>query len=546
MIRKRIISFFVLILLCCGALFASSAAESAVQLKKITADVKEIVLYANQADPVVVHLAADPEDASLEGMALTVKKEGICTAELQGTEIRVLPVAAGKTALTVTVGKKKLDLPVKVLVPVTGLSLTAKGNSVAGGKVTYTAVIEPKNAANKQVEWSLEGDDGLITINGKGVLSIDSGCPRGTTYTVKCRALGTGIPVEAEISGYVALNLPQDVKAAFNHFKELPVPEPLRHLSLSGKGWIPSTEIPSLTGFEVLELTDNELYIKTERDITNIYIVEANRYDNPSQFYGDYNSQSDLKIRSRREARFRLHDPERHAVQVYVSEDVEMNGKKQNFTQGYKLKLNPLRLEASTSSVYRIVNLNDFPPYTAKTTSCHDYSADVYPDGSVSFVYYRFGSAAGELHFQGHFKENQTPSDIWLSRAILQEDVSADVWLTPKGEINMLTMEKMDLFFCRFKVTEVGQSRLASLRKQYPELENYNGPVHLWTVNLNTSGQLDQTLQFFTTGDLFTHEEDCTMVFHPEVTDLGGNPFPWRFLEELIGPNTFAYPFFTE
>ena len=547
MTRKRIVSLFVFILLCCSALSSFSAAESAVQLKKITADVKEIVLYTNQVDPSVVNLTAEPEGVSLEGMALTVKKEGICTAELQGNSIRVLPAAAGKTTLTVTVGQKKLDLPVKVLEPVTGLSLTAKGNAVAGGKVTYTAVIEPKNAANRQVEWSLEGGDGLITIDGKGTLSVDPGCSVGTTYTVKCRALGSGVPVEAEVAGYVALDLPRKTKAAFDYLKELPIPEPLRSLSLSGKGWIPATEIPELTGFETVELTDNELYIKTEKDINNIYICECDNVKNPNRFFGDYNSQSDPKIKSRSEARFQLHDPERHEVMVDVSEDVEVNGKIQEFTQMYMLKLNPLRLEASTSSVYRIVNPDDFPPYTAKTISCHDYSAEVYPDGSVSFVYYRFGSdSKGQLDLQGQFKENHTPEFIWISRGVTPEEVCSDVWIDANGKISMMTMEKMDLFFCRFKETEVSNYRLASLRKNHPELENYDGPVYSWSINLNITGRPDETLQFFTTGNLFTHEADGSMVFHPDITDISGNPFPWIFLEELIGPNTFAYPFFTD
>ena len=547
MLHRRIGAFFVFVLLLCSALFSLSAAEPAVQLKKITADVKEIVLYTNQVDPAVVNLAADPEDASLEGMELTVKKEGICSAELQGATLRVLPVSAGKTVLTVTVGKKKLDLAVKVLEPVTGLTLSSNGSPVPGGKVTFTAALEPKNAPNKQVEWSLEGGDGLISLDAKGRLTVARDCPIGTAYTVKCRALGSGVPVEAEISGSISMNLPKDVKTAFENFKNLPLPEPLQNLSLSGKGWIPATEIPQLAGIETVELTDNVLYIKTDRDIQNIFIVECDNYMNPSTVYGEYNSHSDDKIRSRCEARFQLQDPEKHHVIVTVFEDIEVNGKMQDFSLLYRLKLNPARLEPGTTNVYRILDLADYPPYTAKTASCHDLSANVYPDGSVSWIYYRFGNdPTGLIHFQAQFNNNRLSDSICLSRSILQDDVYADTWISVKGQMTMMTMSKIGLFFCRLRESEPSHFKLVTLKQKYPELEEYEGELHAWTIELQYTGCADQELEFITAGDLFTHEVDGSMVFHPDILDVSGNPFPWTFLEELIGPNTFGYPHFTE
>ncbi|MBO7664044.1 MAG: hypothetical protein J6U01_11820 [Clostridia bacterium] len=161
MYLKKTGVFSLLLLLFCAALFSSCSADPAVQLKKITADVKEVVLYANQAGPAVVNLSPSPEDASLEDLTVIVKKEEICTAVLDGTQLLVSPAAAGKTSVSVTDGKKKLVLPVKVLEPVTGLSLTVKGKAVPGGKLTFTPAVEPKNAADRQVEWSLEGGDGF-------------------------------------------------------------------------------------------------------------------------------------------------------------------------------------------------------------------------------------------------------------------------------------------------------------------------------------------------------------------------------------------------
>ncbi|MBR2661956.1 MAG: hypothetical protein IKE15_11285 [Clostridia bacterium] len=53
-------------------------------------------------------------------------------------------------------------------------------------------------------------------------------------------------------------------------------------------------------------------------------------------------------------------------------------------------------------------------------------------------------------------------------------------------------------------------------------------------------------VQFLMADDLFTHEANGDMVFHPEVRDSNGAPFPFTFPGALIGPGAFACPYFSK
>jgi len=51
-------------------------------------------------------------------------------------------------------------------------------------------VITPASAGNKTLEWSLDVDDSIATINDKGQVKIKKDVPAGTKITVTCKAIG--------------------------------------------------------------------------------------------------------------------------------------------------------------------------------------------------------------------------------------------------------------------------------------------------------------------------------------------------------------------
>lgn len=170
--------------------------------RSVTAEPAEIFFYTGDSTPQIVKAAAEPD--SVPGSALTWKagREGIVTVHDNGDGTATLtPTGAGKTTLTVSApGGESTKVNITVTEPVTAVELSAKGKAKPGKTVTVTAALSPKNAGNKTVEWSVDADPSVASIDGKGRLAISKEAAPGTVITVTCTAPGAPEPVTADLA----------------------------------------------------------------------------------------------------------------------------------------------------------------------------------------------------------------------------------------------------------------------------------------------------------------------------------------------------------
>ena len=515
-----------------------AAGAEAPAVKKLVADVKEIVLYANQAAPAAITISAEPEGASLEGITLSVKKEGVITAEAEENVIRVSPVSAGTTALTVEAGKAKLNLSVKVLVPVESVTLSRKDEVVPRKKIRFSSVVEPKNAGNKNVEWFLEGSD-LATIDQNGVLSVSADCPPGAKLTVRCRALGSGIPVETAEEIDVGLPLSQQERKGYEQLKALPLPGPLQQVTADGRSWHEDFGLPEVAKFSTVLLENNYLYVETDRDVAHISIDE---------YTADWNSVAYMitERREKNKAGLQLVNPQQNLVIVTVFEDLEVNGKKQeNYSQSYTLCLEPLSLTAKAQQNCSDADGEAWAPYQKKNKKDIRLQAYILPDGLTTYVHYYFEDKAGTLGMSANFDNEGMFTDASVSRSSASGNVYSSVMTDSTGEGYFYRLGSESYGFDMKRINYDPAEKTSHYYDQkYPGKDLSDPAVHIWILDLIISHSGTNEV-FATTEDLFVHMEDGTVQMNTGIEDLNGKPFPWPYLADLISPDTFAYPCIT-
>ena len=162
----------------------------------MTVEPAEVVLYEGTSEEQTLKAILTPDTFQPTGIQWTAAKKGIVELILgKGGAAVVKPISAGKTTLTVTEPSgKKATVKISVLSPITDLELTTKGKPIPGGTITGTATIIPKNAGNKELEWSLDVGEEIATCN-KGVVKISKNAPVGTVITITCKAIGAPEPV---------------------------------------------------------------------------------------------------------------------------------------------------------------------------------------------------------------------------------------------------------------------------------------------------------------------------------------------------------------
>ena len=170
------------------------------KIKKFTVTPAKVSLYAGSEETVELQTAYQPEDIPMDGILWSASKADIVevTPGENGTAI-VKPLAKGSVKVTaVGADGKKAVATVSVVPPVTDVSLSFKGPARAGKKVNMKVTLIPKDAGVKDVEWSLDVDESIATVNKKGVVSIAKTAPVGTVITVTCTATGAPSPVTAQ------------------------------------------------------------------------------------------------------------------------------------------------------------------------------------------------------------------------------------------------------------------------------------------------------------------------------------------------------------
>lgn len=125
----------------------------------------------------------------------TSSKPAVATVDTNG---KVTALAVGTTTITAKAndnGNKKATINITVKQGVTGITITDdKGNqntlfSLAAGKsMTLKAVVNPTNAANKKVVWSIDSNSPNVAINpSNGKITVKAGA-ENKTYTVTATA----------------------------------------------------------------------------------------------------------------------------------------------------------------------------------------------------------------------------------------------------------------------------------------------------------------------------------------------------------------------
>lgn len=166
---------------------------------KIAADPKEVFFYLGTPASQTVRAVLDPETVPVDLLSWSIAKEDLVTLTPGTDGTAVFSTAAekkGKAVVTLKEdGGKATQIRVTILEPVTELELKLKGTPKQGGAVTVQNVITPASAGNKTLEWSLDVDESIATINEKGQVKIKKETPAGTQITVSCKATGAPEPI---------------------------------------------------------------------------------------------------------------------------------------------------------------------------------------------------------------------------------------------------------------------------------------------------------------------------------------------------------------
>ena len=167
--------------------------------EKIAADPAEVFFYVGTPASQILRAVLTPATVPADQLSWSIAKEGLVTLQAGEDGTAVVATSAeqkGKTAVTLKeAGGKSVKINVSVVDPVTDLELTAKGTPKQGGTVTIQGGLLPKNAGNKALEWSLDVDESIATVNAKGQVKIAKNAPQGTKITVTCKALGAPEPI---------------------------------------------------------------------------------------------------------------------------------------------------------------------------------------------------------------------------------------------------------------------------------------------------------------------------------------------------------------
>jgi len=135
-------------------------------------------------------LLSDPRS-----LAFKTSNVKIVTVDANGLMTAVAPGSAKITCTVLDGSGKSVSTTVTVKQPVTGVTITnyvangsGYGEIVAGKKMTLKADIQPANASNKKVTWTVDdvSKANKIAISASGVLSVPSSISAGTVITVTC------------------------------------------------------------------------------------------------------------------------------------------------------------------------------------------------------------------------------------------------------------------------------------------------------------------------------------------------------------------------
>ena len=153
----------------------------------------------------VLSAAVTPGDATDKRLNWSVSPENIVSLDAATGTVTALEAGTATVTVSAADGFGASASCVVTVSPATAdvTKIVLNRESVSlykGGSYRLTASVEPPNAADKTVTWSLEGGDGVATISNDGLLSVD---PNADTamFTVKATAGdGSGVTATCEVT----------------------------------------------------------------------------------------------------------------------------------------------------------------------------------------------------------------------------------------------------------------------------------------------------------------------------------------------------------
>lgn len=177
----------------------SNSGSSLPKNAKLTLSPAKLTAWRGQEITLTAGLNAD---APLDGLAWSFKGSKNGDPDLTdngGGSVTLRFHSTGTVTVTASIGNKSAKSVITVGEPVTGLKITGKDTCKKGKTLALKAELTPKKPAVKTVEWSLDVDGSIATIDGKGKLKVKKDAPEGTKITVTCTAVGANEPVTASM-----------------------------------------------------------------------------------------------------------------------------------------------------------------------------------------------------------------------------------------------------------------------------------------------------------------------------------------------------------
>ena len=156
------------------------AVVAPVAVTGVTLDKTSLELAAG-GDTTTLTATVAPTDATDKTVTWSSSDDNVATVDENGV---VTSVAVGTATITATAGGETATCTVKVIVPVTGVTLDKANLTLQSNTpVTLNATVAPDNATNKTVTWS-SSDTSVATVDNTGkVTAVANG---STTITASC------------------------------------------------------------------------------------------------------------------------------------------------------------------------------------------------------------------------------------------------------------------------------------------------------------------------------------------------------------------------
>ncbi len=163
-----------------------------VQSLRLAQDQFDLYLGLEETAELEVQVEPDTATRDLDWVSMNLKTAAVETAESGKAVIR--GVSPGKTKITVLDRNTgiRAQAQVRVLRPVTEVSVLGASELQPGKVAFYHALMLPANASDRRAKWSVDVAPDIAEIRSDGRLEIRENAAPGTVITVRCEAPGSG------------------------------------------------------------------------------------------------------------------------------------------------------------------------------------------------------------------------------------------------------------------------------------------------------------------------------------------------------------------